>query len=59
MERPKSYELPMLDIDKAMKVTRNYLAELDELKREGLTEKQSAALAKLAQEIISGTESKE
>lgn len=45
MERRKSYELPILDIDKAMKVIRNYLAELDELKREGLTEKQSAALA--------------
>jgi len=49
----------MLDIDKAMKVTENYVAGLEELKREGLTEKQATALAKFTQEILSGTDSEE
>jgi hypothetical protein len=59
MEPPKIDELPMLDIEKAMKVAQDYVAELEELKCEGLTEKQTTALAKFTQEIISGIESEE
>ncbi len=34
MERPHISEIPMLNIDKAMKVTKDYLEELEKLKSE-------------------------
>jgi hypothetical protein len=52
MERPKSYEIPILDIDKAIKVTKVYVMELEKLNSEGLSDKQAEVLAKFAQELI-------
>jgi len=59
MECPHTFEMPMLDIEKAMKVTQDYVSGLEELKRERLTEKQASALARFTQEILSGTDSEE
>jgi hypothetical protein len=59
MEPVKSQELPMLDIEKAIKATRDHAKELDELKNEGLTTKQAEALIKFTQELISPSEGEE
>jgi len=45
-------ELPALNIEKALKALQNYTKELEELKNEGLTDKQSKTLIKFTQEFI-------
>ena len=59
MKRQEIYELPMLDIDKAIKASQDYIKELEELKQEGLTNKQAERLCKFAQELIPSPDSEE
>jgi len=59
MKRPEIPELPMLDIDKAIRVSRDYMREFEKLKSEGLTDKQAERLLKLTQELLPTTESDE
>jgi len=56
MEHVENPELPLLNLEKAIKATHDYIKELEELKSEGLTEKQAATLIKFTQELISPTE---
>jgi hypothetical protein len=53
MEYP---ELPALDIEKATKALQDYKKELEEMKCEGLTDKQAGALIKFTQELIPSNE---
>jgi len=45
-------ELPVLNIEKALKALQNYTKELEELKNDGLTDKQAKTLIKFTQELI-------
>jgi hypothetical protein len=56
MESTEVDKLPELDVEKAMKAVQNYKQELENLKTEGLTDKQAQALAKFTQEILSPNE---
>jgi len=49
-------ELPVLNIEKASKALQHYTKELEELKSEGLTDRQAKALIKFTQELISPME---
>jgi hypothetical protein len=53
MENPV---LPAFDIEKATKALQDYKKELEEMKCEGLTDKQVGALMKLTQELIPSSE---
>lgn len=59
MERPEIYELPVLDIDKAIKATQDYVRELEEMKSVGLTDKQAERLTRFTQELSSATDNEE
>ena len=59
MKRPEINELPMLNIEKAIKATQDYARELDELKHEGLSNKQAERLVAFTQELISVSDSEE
>ena len=54
MENP---ELPMFDVEKAMKALQDYTKELNDVKCEGLTQKQAKALITFEEELISTIES--
>ena len=54
MENP---ELPMFDVEKAMKALQDYTKELEDMKCEGLTQKQAKALVTFEEELISPNES--
>jgi hypothetical protein len=54
MENP---ELPMFDVEKAMKALQDYTKELEDMKCEGLTQKQAKALVRFEEELISPIES--
>ena len=54
MENP---ELQMFDVEKAMKALQDYTKELEDLKCEGLTQKQTKALVTFEEELISPIES--
>jgi hypothetical protein len=56
MQHIENPELPALNLEKAIKVTHDYMTELEELKSEGLTEKQATTLIKFTKELISPTE---
>jgi len=45
-------ELPVLNIEKALKALQNYTKELEELKSDGLTDKQAKVLIKFTHELI-------
>lgn len=49
-------KLPELDVEKAMKAVQNYNQDLENLKTEGLTDKQAQALVKFTQDILSPNE---
>jgi hypothetical protein len=53
IEIPK---VPALNLEKAIKATDDYLKELEQMKDEGLTDKQATALVKLTEELIPPTE---
>lgn len=59
MERSEIYELPVLDIDKAIKATQDYVRELEEMKSVGLTDKQAERLTRFTQELSSATDNEE
>ena len=50
MENP---ELPMFDVEKAMKALQDYTKELKDMKCEGLTHKQAKSLVRFEEELIS------
>jgi len=52
MKRPEVSELAMLDIDKAIKVSKDYMKEFERLKSEGLTDKQAERLLRFTMELI-------
>jgi len=51
MKYPEIYELPKLDIDKAIKVTNDYMMEFEKLKSEGLTNKQAERLLSFTSDL--------
>ncbi len=53
------YELPVLDIDKAIKATQDYVRELEEMKSMGLTNKQAERLTRFTQELSSAADNEE
>jgi hypothetical protein len=56
MEHVENPELPSLNLEKAIKSTHDYIEELEELRSEGLTEKQAKTLIKFTQELTSSNE---
>jgi hypothetical protein len=56
MQPLKIPELPILRGEEAINALHEYIRELEEQKNEELTEKQTKALIKLAQELISAIE---
>jgi len=50
-------EIPMLNVEKAVKALQDYIKELEELKSEELTDKQAKALIRFAEGLISSNES--
>lgn len=59
VKRPEIHELAVLDIDKAIKATQDYVSELKEMKSMGLTNKQAEELIRFTQELTSATDSEE
>jgi len=59
MNYPETSELPMLDIDKAIKASKDYMMEFEELKSEGLTNKQAERLLRFTHELVFISESEE
>jgi hypothetical protein len=59
MKHPEIQELPVLEIDKAIKATQDYVHELEEMKSTGLTNKQAERLIRFTQELTSATENEE
>ena len=57
MQSQEIYEVPALDVDKAIRVVQEYVRELEEQKPEELTEKQVTALTKSAEGLISSIQS--
>jgi polyhydroxyalkanoate synthesis regulator phasin len=53
---PFEIEIPALNVEKATKVVQEHMKELEELKSEELTDKQTKALIKFTQELTSQTE---
>jgi len=53
MEHIENPVLPVLNLEKAIKATHDYIKEIEELKSEGLTDKQAETLTKFTQELIS------
>ena len=51
-------ELPMFDVEKAMKAIQDYTKELEDTKCEGLTQKQAKALVTFEEEFIANNESR-
>ena len=56
MEPIETPELPVLNVEKAIKSLQDYINELEEQKSEELTDKQVKALSKFVQGLVSETE---